>query len=316
MALAGPREPGTREPAVAEGTPDGARDATRDGAREGVGLGSARLPGTSARAGAGGRRAPRAPDWATILGLAAACGVILTALALGGSFRAFYDPPALVIVLGGTLAVTAISFTGPELAAVRRALGRTLFEPRRNPRVAARQMLLLADAARRTGLETLRSVQPELRGDPFLQRGVGLIADGLPPEEIHRVLTAETEAALTAQSRSAAVLRRAAEVAPAMGLIGTLIGLVQMLGTLDNPSAIGPAMAVALLTTFYGAVLGNMVLTPLAGKIEAVADQEALVRTLYTIGAVSIARQENPRRLELLLNTVLPPGSRIRFFDA
>jgi chemotaxis protein MotA len=111
------------------------------------------------------------------------------------------------------------------------------------------------------------------------------------------------------------VLRRASEVAPAMGLIGTLVGLVQMLGSLSDPSAIGPAMALALLTTFYGAVLGNVVLSPLAAKVERAAEEDALVKTLYTIGAVSIARQENPRRLEMLLNAVLPPGKRIQYFD-
>jgi chemotaxis protein MotA len=115
--------------------------------------------------------------------------------------------------------------------------------------------------------------------------------------------------------RTAAVLRRAAEVAPAMGLIATLVGLVQMLGSLNNPAAIGPGMAVALIATFYGAVLGNMILTPLAGKLETNAEQDGLIRTLYLIASVSIARQENPRRLEMLLNAVLPPGSRVTYFD-
>ena len=100
-----------------------------------------------------------------------------------------------------------------------------------------------------------------------------------------------------------------------MGLIGTLVGLVQMLGALNNPAAIGPAMAVALLATLYGAVLGNMILTPLAGKIESVAEQDSLIHTLYLTGSLSIARQENPRRLEMLLNSVLPQGSRVQYFD-
>src|SRR3546814_16208081 len=95
-----------------------------------------------------------------------------------------------------------------------------------------------------------------------------------------------------------------------MGLIGTLIGLVQMLGSLDDPSSIGPAMAVALLTTFYGAVLANMVFNPLAGKLERNAPIEAMVCQIYTIGAASISRQEHPRRLEMMLSPILPPDSR------
>ena len=100
-----------------------------------------------------------------------------------------------------------------------------------------------------------------------------------------------------------------------MGLIGTLVGLVQMLGNLDDPSSIGPAMAVALLTTFYGAILATMVFNPLASKLERNSDAEAMVNQIYAIGATSISRQENPRRLEMMLNTILPPVKRVNYFD-
>ena len=141
------------------------------------------------------------------------------------------------------------------------------------------------------------------------------MVDGLPAEEVERILTQDNQATFERHLRSAGVLRRAGEVAPAMGLIGTLIGLVQMLGNLDDPSSIGPAMAVALLTTFYGAVLANMVFTPLATKLERNAQVESVVRQIYTIGAASISRQENPRRLEMMLNTILAPRQRVTYFD-
>ena len=115
--------------------------------------------------------------------------------------------------------------------------------------------------------------------------------------------------------KSAGVFRKAAEVSPAMGLIGTLVGLVQMLGNLEDPSTIGPAMAVALLTTFYGAILANMVFAPLASKLERNSDEEALVQNLYLLGAVSIGRRENPRHLEAMLNSLLPPSARLQQFD-
>ena len=111
------------------------------------------------------------------------------------------------------------------------------------------------------------------------------------------------------------VLRRVAEFAPAMGLIGTLIGLVTMLGNLDDPSTIGPSMAVALLTTFYGALLANLVFLPLAAKRENISYLEEAVGSMYLLGVSSIGRQENPRRLEMLLNSSLPPSDRVRFFD-
>jgi chemotaxis protein MotA len=115
-------------------------------------------------------------------------------------------------------------------------------------------------------------------------------------------------------ARSAGILRKAAEVAPAMGLIGTLIGLVQMLSHLEDPSTIGPGMAVALLTTFYGAVLATLVFAPLAAKLERNSADEMLVNQVYVISCVSIARQENPRRLEAQVNALLPPARRVRYF--
>ncbi|MEI6984729.1 MAG: MotA/TolQ/ExbB proton channel family protein [Rhodospirillaceae bacterium] len=256
-----------------------------------------------------------AVDTSTLLGLAGAFGVVAMAIISGGAASSYLDLSAFVIVIGGTLTVTAVSFSAHDLCQAWRAVPSALLRINRNAREVARQMLLLAEAARRTGTETLRNVLPELRGEPFLARCLTLIVEGHSPDEIERVLTAEAEAALITLTRTAAILRRAAEVAPSMGLIGTLIGLVQMLGALNNPSAIGPAMAVALLATLYGAVLGNMILTPLAGKLEANADQDCLIGTLYLTGSLSIARQENPRRLEMLLNSVLPMGSRIQYFD-
>lgn len=273
---------------------------------------SARAP-APAPVGAPARvsRARGGLDVATLIGLAAAAAVIAVAVLSGGPLSAFIDPPSLLIVIGGTLAVTTASFAlGDIVAAWTSAVG-ALAVPTRDPRAVARQVLLMAEAARRTGAETLNGILPELRHDAFLHRSVSLIVEGLPPDDIERMLTGEVEAVGAARAKSAAVLRRASEVAPAMGLIGTLVGLVQMLGGLSDPAAIGPAMALALLTTFYGAVLGNVVLAPVAAKLERSADDEALIKTLYTIAAVSIARQENPRRLEMLLNAVLPPGKRL-----
>ena len=142
-----------------------------------------------------------------------------------------------------------------------------------------------------------------------------LVVDGTPGEEVERILRREVLSQSQRSRISAEVFRRAAEVAPAMGLIGTLVGLVQMLSNLDDPSSIGPAMAIALLTTFYGAVLAYMVFSPLASKLEQRNDDDTLVQTVYLTGAASIGRHENPRRLEMLLNAILPPAHQIQYFD-
>jgi chemotaxis protein MotA len=183
------------------------------------------------------------------------------------------------------------------------------------PEGAARQILQLAETARQNGPLALESELKSVHHGRFLTQAVSLMVDGLPSEEVENILGRERHATHERHMRSAGVLRRAGEVAPAMGLIGTLVGLVQMLGNLEDPSSIGPAMAVALLTTFYGAVLANMVFHPIATKLERNSEVEAMINQIYSIGAVSISRQENPRRLEMTINAILSPVQRVSYFD-
>ena len=254
-------------------------------------------------------------DAATLFGLAAAAGLIALAIGLGGTPGAFIDLPAILIVLGGTAAVTLISFSLEDVARAQPMMIRALVSRIQDPAMAAREMLVLAETARQKTPLALQAALPTLQREPFLYRAVSLVVDGAPVEEIERVMTCELHATTARQAKSAGVLHRAAEVAPAMGLIGTLVGLVQMLGGLDDPATIGPSMSIALLTTLYGALLANMVFAPLASKLERNAEAEALVNQIYVLGALSIGRQENPRRLQLLLNTILPPENRVRHFD-
>jgi chemotaxis protein MotA len=257
----------------------------------------------------------RSRELATMFGLLSGLGLIVAAMALNGSPRAFFEPTAVLIVIGGTFSVTLISFSFAEIAEAFALASRSLLHARPDASDAARRALDLADRARRTGVASLKPVAERPGRSPFLGQAMGLVLDGLPAEEVERTLAREIEQAELRRRGSAGVFRKAAEVAPAMGLIGTLFGLVQMLGSLADPAAIGPGMAVALLTTFYGAVLANMVFQPLASKLEQAAEAHALVEHVYALAAGSILRQENPRRLELALNALLPPGRRVRVFD-
>ncbi len=254
-------------------------------------------------------------DFATLLGVSGAFAMIAGAMMLSGQAAAFLDIPSILIVIGGTFLVTTVSFSLSEIGQAQGLMFRAAIYNAESPENAVVQALYLADLARKRGRLALQTVTSDLRNSSFLHQAVSMVVDGMPAEEVERILTRESEATFARHLRSAGILRRAGEVAPAMGLIGTLIGLVQMLGSLDDPSSIGPAMAVALLTTFYGAVLANMVFTPLAGKLERNAQIEAMVRQIYTIGSASISRQENPRRLEMMLNTILPPDQRVDYFD-
>ena len=242
-------------------------------------------------------------------------GLITGAIAYGQSDASFLDIPSIMIVVLGTLAATCISYTGEEISNVAGILGSTMMRKIRRPSVIARQLMDIATLCRKKGTLVLSSLDAELRRDPLIHRAMQLVVDGYTGDDIDRVLGQEVDALVERHRRSASILRRASEIAPAMGLIGTLVGLVQMLSSLDDPAAIGPAMALALLTTFYGAIMGLVILAPLAGKLERNSNDEAMVRILIMNAAVSIARQENPRRLEMMLNSDLPPDERIKYFD-
>jgi len=258
--------------------------------------------------------ATRPADPGALIALAGALMLIAAAIALGGAPTAFFDLPSLMIVLGGTFAVTCISYSTADVLKAQPAVFGALTTSMPDAADAARGMLALADLAGHQGVTGLQTRLAALKRDPFLHRAVSLVVEGATPEEVETIMTSEASATGERQARSAGILRRAAEVAPAMGLIGTLVGLVQMLGHLNDPGQLGPGMALALLTTFYGALLANVVLGPLAAKLDRNAATESLLRRIYLIGATSIARQENPRRLATLLNTVLPPEQRLTHF--
>jgi len=252
-------------------------------------------------------------EFTTLIGLLSSLGLISLAISLSGHFSAFLDPASMLIVLCGTLTVTLTSFSIGEVLRTVAVTGRAFSS--RPPAFSnlARHLIALAQKARQGGL---LSLQKDAAGEShsFLKQGLSLAVDGAPAETVEKILYQDTVNLAERNEQALAVLRRASEIAPSMGLIGTLIGLVQMLGSLSNPSTIGPAMAVALLTTFYGAMLAYVVLSPLAAKLERSGADDILTRKLITTAVLSLIKQENPRQLELHLNTLLPPAQRINLF--
>jgi chemotaxis protein MotA len=190
-----------------------------------------------------------------------------------------------------------------------------MFKRIQSPSRLAYELMDMVVVTKKKGILSLANASDQLRKDPFLFRAAQIVTDGYKAEDLERLMGQEVDMLTDRHRRAAGILRRAAEVAPAMGLIGTLVGLVQMLADLDNPSAIGPAMAVALLTTFYGAIMGTVVIAPLAGKLENNSNDETMNKNLIVTAMSAIARQENPRRVEMLLNSELSPADRIQYFD-
>lgn len=253
-------------------------------------------------------------DFATILGLLMAFGLIAGALIFGGSVSAFFNAPAAFIVIGGTIAVTSIAYTSEDLAKAWSIIKSSVFYKIRDPKTVAVQLMDLSVLAKQKGSLALAQQETQLEKDPYLALAMRYIADGYKTEDIVQILNHDMEALIDRHKKGASIVRRAAEVAPAMGLIGTLVGLVQMLSKLNDPSTIGPAMAVALLTTFYGALLGTILLSPLAAKLERNASHDIMIKDLILTAALSISKQESPRKLETVLNATLPPDAKIKYF--
>jgi chemotaxis protein MotA len=248
-------------------------------------------------------------DLATIIGLVLAFGLCLAAILLGGSIIPFIDIPSLLIVVGGTIGAGLINYPmGHMVSAVGIAKHAILHKPD-SPQERIAMMVEFSNKARREGVLSLES-ELERVTDKFMITGLQLVVDGQETQALNDILRTEIDFLMDRHKSGADIFTTLAAFAPALGLIGTLIGLVQMLQSMDDPSSIGPAMAVALLTTFYGAVLANLIFTPIAGKLKTRSSSEVLLRELTLEGIVAIASGDNPRLVEQKLQAYLPPKLR------
>lgn len=253
-------------------------------------------------------------ELSTAAGIFCAITMVLVAISTGGSAESFINLPSILIVIGGTFAITTACFNMSEIWRAQKLIIRTVIYKKYHMTEIAEYMMELTNKARKSGVLELQNIIAAGRADAFLERGLSMVIDGVPVERIEYLMQQDINSLTERHSSVVSVFRKSAEIAPAMGLIGTLIGLVQMLSRLDDPSSIGPAMAVALLTTFYGAMLSYVVFSPLANKLERITNEELLVNQIYMEGILSIAKQENPRQLENVINSLLPPSKRIRYF--
>jgi chemotaxis protein MotA len=227
-------------------------------------------------------------------------GVVLSGRALG-----YLDPAGLALVGGGTFGAALIHFSWEDMRRAWLEFRRVLFAEERNPADRILYLIGLAGAVRDHGLLTLDRESRRSR-DPFLQLALELAAEGEEIQDLARILETELRTADDRSGRAVQLFQTMGGYSPAMGLIGTLIGLIQMLGNLNDTASIGPAMSLALVATLYGAVLSNFIFLPIAGKIRTRADEDALVKAITIEGVVSLARQESPVVLEQRLRMFMP----------
>ncbi|MCD4715465.1 MAG: MotA/TolQ/ExbB proton channel family protein [Desulfobacterales bacterium] len=248
-------------------------------------------------------------DIATVLGVISAFGLVLVAIFMGGGLGLFINIPALMIVVGGTLGTTMINYPLKDMFGVLNVVKKALLTKNISTNELVKTFLVFAGKSRKEGILSLEGDIKEV-SDEFLQKGVQLSIDGLEPQEISNLLETELDFIRTRHQLGAEIFTTMGTFAPALGMIGTLIGLVQMLQSMEDPSSIGPAMAVALLTTFYGSIMANIICMPIAGKLKTRSKEETLTKEMTIQGVISLSNGDNPRILEQKLHAFVPPNQR------
>lgn len=246
-------------------------------------------------------------DLATLVGLIGAFAIVGAAMVFGGSPLIFVNIPSILIVIGGTIFAVLMKFPLSQFLSAFKVAGKSFKFKITSPEELIVEVVEIADAARKGGLLSLEG--KEVSND-FLQRGIQLLVDGHDPDVVRALLTKEMKEAANRHDWGSKIWRQMGDVAPAMGMIGTLIGLVQMLSAMDDPKAIGPAMAVALLTTLYGAMIANMLALPIADKLQLRSEEESRIQAMIIDALVAIQSGQNPRVIQTLLKAYLAEGKR------
>ena len=247
-------------------------------------------------------------DIATIIGIVSGAIVVGIAILLGGDFGTFVNVPSILIVVGGGFAATVIRFPLANVFSALALGGKVAFTHKKtSPKDMIGEIARLAEIVRKDGPLGLEGA--EINED-LLKKGSQMVADGYDPDVIRGMLERERDLFLERLSEGARIYKSIGDAAPAFGMIGTLVGLVQMLSTMDDPSTIGPSMAVALLTTLYGAVIANLIALPIADKLGNKAVLEELNQTLALDGIMQLRDNKSPALIRELLVAYLPEKQR------
>ena len=246
-------------------------------------------------------------DLATLLGILGAFGIIGGAMTMSGGIGIFVDVPSVLIVFIGTFFVVLMKFNLAQFLGCFKIAGKAFMFKLVDPVELIDEVVELADDARKNGLLSLEEKEVS---DAFLQSGIQLLVDGHDPEVVRSLLHKDMSETLKRHEVGSAIWKQMGDTAPAMGMIGTLIGLVAMLANMSDPASIGPAMAVALLTTLYGAMLGNMVALPISDKVSLRRNEESRIRNMIIDALMGIQAGQNPRVIDSMLRNYLPSGKR------
>ncbi|GAB4254208.1 MAG: motility protein A [Methylomicrobium sp.] len=249
-------------------------------------------------------------DFATIFGpFVALCAIALAVLLDQGNPVSLINWPSVILVVGGTLGATMMAYPMKSFARLPHYMWQSFRMEKPNPHAHINLFVKLSDRARRGGLLALEEDMLKI-DDPFIRNALSLVVDGLEPDEVRRVLENDIEMTSQRHQIGIAILSTMASVAPAMGMVGTVVGLIGVMSNLSDPSNIGPSIAVAFLTTLYGSLLGNLVFGPMGNKLKQKDKEEILIREMLIEGIMAIQENENPRLVRQKLETFLHPALR------
>lgn len=251
-------------------------------------------------------------DIATIAGVIAGVICVVISIRLDGDLRSFYDLKSIFITVGGGICSTLISYRISEFAKVLKVVGKVFFGKQKSAQEVLKTLVSLSQKSRREGLLALESEFDNI-DDSFMKQSLQLIVDGVEPEMIKETMDLELENLAMRHGKGQGLFKTMGSLFPAWGMIGTLIGLINLLKTLDNPDSIGPSMAVALITTFYGSILANFVCIPIANKLAIASKDEIQMKEMIVEGVLSIQAGENTRLMEHKLKTFLSPEEKRKY---
>ncbi|MDB4051544.1 MotA/TolQ/ExbB proton channel family protein [Planktomarina sp.] len=249
-------------------------------------------------------------DLASLIGFVGAIGAILAAMIAGGGVAPFIDTQSILIVFGGTFFAVMYAAPLPVFLGSFKAMSKAFLPPIKKLDETVERMVELAGMARKDGMMALEG-QPV--PDKFFEKGMQMLVDGADEQKLVKQMTSEIGSMKSRHEENQTCVKGWVDVAPAMGMIGTLIGLVLMLGNMGDPKSIGPAMAVALLTTLYGAFVANVLFAPIVTKLEGYTKYEIVYRKVVLEGLRGIARSESPRNIQDQMAATLPPKLQAKF---
>ena len=246
-------------------------------------------------------------DLATLIGILGAIGLLIMAMVLSGDIMMFADTQSVIIVFGGSIFIVLSNYNMGQFFGIGKIITKAFMFKLEKPEELIEKAVDMADAARKGGFLALEEAEIT---NAFMQKGVDMLVDGHDVEVVRATLGKDISMTSERHEFGKTIFKGLGDVAPAMGMIGTLVGLVAMLSNMDDPKSIGPAMAVALLTTLYGAMLANLVCLPISVKLGNRAEEEKLNQSLVLDGIIGIADGQNPRVIEGILKNYLAASKR------